>query len=723
MEGNRMMEKVLDRLLKGDASKGLSITKVLENFGREKRFRYFACKKANKHFRDDLESEGKKTKSVIDLSSLQRRNNLLNLLETHKVLECGLALVDMYERLLTEHGAQTGYTIDKKTLLRTAKSLEDDNLLSMHVIRVPQMAGSVMTKTILLHKSVTMKDPIVQDFIDAIQSKAFQINGISGKKVLENVNVERLKTSKRNSKITERLSKEVPVAEVYRGDHDPNLIQFSYTDTEMDEDPVNKENPSPSNWLACAAKYGYVQNVLARARILHAWLFQKLARRDELQESMEYENDGWFSLTMLTNDLEFNYYMRLVGLTVEPQILQDFLKDGGYEKITTGTLPLKVREVVFSHGYLRYRREIRNILQELERHKIVTHGDNQIKGDQLWTKYRLNSEVPIPMSEASIQTCHINSLEALRHFWLKLNSIESKIVLSQKIRTSRVKNNKKTNNQRLNQSTAGNDLPDSGAKILNLKDQPKFIPVSEIMKTERKSKSPRPSVKSRLSMKKGTDIKQEDVHSMKAVIKNDHIKPRQRIQWTNEMVLRLLVFYTILSHESKPKTIFIWKSIHAKFENFGENRCKKQIESAKKDPFLTSQLEWLRVKWEKLYVDNFKNEHTNFDLDRFSELLLSKIDVKSWSKKGNADDMQLDSESNLARSTLAEREVEKWMADKSTSTAKLTYLLKFPFTCHFYNQEIDDFSTEDLSEIGLKKEVAKATIKVIFYIINTSRFF
>ena len=31
MEGNKFLDKILEKLLKGDASKGLSITKVFEN--------------------------------------------------------------------------------------------------------------------------------------------------------------------------------------------------------------------------------------------------------------------------------------------------------------------------------------------------------------------------------------------------------------------------------------------------------------------------------------------------------------------------------------------------------------------------------------------------------------------------------------------------------------------------------------------------------------------
>jgi hypothetical protein len=558
------------------------------------------------------------------------------------------------------------------------------------------MAGSVLTKSLLLHKSVTMKDRIVHDAIDAIQSRAFQINGTSEKRILENAHVERLEIKKPRS----NQLKEIPVMGVYRGEHDPNLIQF--TDTAMDDDVVNIENSSSNSWISCLGKYGYVPNVLPRARILHAWLFQKLTVRNE--NSVEYVNDGWFSLTMLTNDLEFNYYMRLVGLTTEPQAVQDFLKLEGHEKITTGTLPQKVREALFSKGYVRYRREIRNILAELEKHRIITPGDNQIQGDQLWTRYRLNSQVPLQVSETSYQTCSIESLESLRNFWLKLNSIQSKIILSLKIRSLRGKKNKRP--------TAENDILAASSPSADHIS----IPVSEIMKAGRSPIVKRPSVKSRLSMKKEPDIKQEDVHTMKTFIQNDHIKPRQRVQWTDNMVLKLIVFYTILSHESRPKTIFIWKSINSRFENFGENRCKKQIENAKKDPFLSSQLEWLKVKWEKLFAENFNN--TDFDLDRFSELLLSKIDVKSWSKKGSIDDIQLDSESNLAKRSLSEREVEKWIAEKNTTTAKLSYLLKFPFTCHLYNPEIDDFSTENLSETGLKKEVAKATIKVRFPILN-----
>lgn len=714
MEGVKMMDKIMERLLKGDVSKGLSITKVFENMGREKRYRYFACKKAVDHFRDDPENSeydlddnnsGKKRslkKSAIHLSSLQRRNNLLELLEIHKVLECGYALIDVYESLMEERGTQTAYRIDRKTLERTAKSLQDDKLLSMHVIRVPQMAGSVLSKTILLHKSLTMKDPIVLALIDSIQSKAFQINAYE-KRIIENVDIERLKPRKKKSRYIENPVKESPViqeAPVYRGNHDPNLIEFPFPAQEMDEEA---ENQNSTSWIACLLKHGYVQNVLPRARILHAWLFQKLSN-GAAKEPVEFENDGWFSLAMLMNDLEISMYMKLVGLTTEPQVLQDFLNEGRSASFTTGNLPQQVRDVIFSKGYMRYRREIRNVLNELEKYKVITPGDNQIQGDNLWTKYRLNTDVAIPASDGTFGTYKIQNLETLGTFWVKVNYIENKIKMSKRTRKLQAKRSKADEME-------SHEVVEDKEKLEAVT---KGLSVSEIMKLEKQEKAPRSSFRSRLSMKKEPAKKSENVLTMKAISQNDHIKPRQRVQWTSDMLLRLMVYYTILSHDSRPKNILIWKSITAKFPKYGENRCKKQIESAKKDSFLSSQLQWLKVKWEKTINENFNGGQINFDLDQLSDLLVSKIDVESWSRKGYVHEMSLEPESNQNKSNLDERDVEKWISDKQTTKSKLSYLLKFPFTCHLYNpKEVDDYSNENMSESDLRKEVAKATIKVL----------
>ena len=627
-----MMDKILERLLKGDGSKGLSITKVFENIGREKRYRYFACKKAVDHFKDEaISRDAEKTskdkrgsKSAIHLSSLQRRNNLLELLDTHKVLECGHALMDSYENLMEERGTQTGYRIDRKTLDRTAKSLQDDQLLSMHVIRIPQMAGSVLSKTILLHKSLTIKSPIVQDFIESIQMRLSQ-SSTSQKRILENVELERLDSRKKKKRVTQKPAAAegtlIDDAPVYRGDHDPNLIEFPFPAQESEEET---ENQNSNNWIACLLKHGYVQSVIPRSRILHAWLFQKLTKQSD-KENFAYENDGWFSLSIILNDLDFGLYMKLVGLINEPPSLTEFLAQGNYSNYTTGNLPPPVREAIFSRGYVRYRREIRNIMNELERLKVISPGDNQKQGDtNLWTKYKLNSEIAIPSAGTSF---HITDLETLGHFWVKINYSQSKIEMAARQRKSRTKKTKKDDIS----PTAS--APGEAVSLVKEKDYTnpqRSLSVAEIMKLESKEPALLPSVKSRLSSKKEPAKKRENILTMKAINQNDHIKPRQRVQWSSEELLKLFVYYTILSHESRPKKILIWKTIMSKFPHYGESRCKKQVEGAKKDTFLKTQLEWLKKKWEQTIKENFQSGQVNFDLDQFAELLISKIDFEAW---------------------------------------------------------------------------------------------
>ncbi len=66
--------------------------------------------------------------------------------------------------------------------------------------------------------------------------------------------------------------------------------------------------------------------------------------------------------------------------------------------------------------------------------------------------------------------------------------------------------------------------------------------------------------------------------------------------------------------------------------------------------------------------------------------------------------------------TLDERNIEKFIIEKLTNKARLSYLLKFPFTCHLYSPEIDEHWVDEKSEYELKKKIAKATIKVWAFI-------
>ena len=195
-----------------------------------------------------VEPVKKKTKSVTESNpnnkrmsqTAERRQELLiEILEKIKVIEVGKVLETAFNEVLIEKGEETKTRIDKKTFMRSLKTMEDSGIVKFHIVAVPQMNGAFASKTIVFHTSVDLESNQVQQYISKMANKNCTLTGKS-KKVLikiKDVQIERLDSS---------ANKIEPESEIITTDNFNAPIDntyFSYGQSHVGFDNSFLENP------------------------------------------------------------------------------------------------------------------------------------------------------------------------------------------------------------------------------------------------------------------------------------------------------------------------------------------------------------------------------------------------------------------------------------------------------------------------------------------------
>ncbi|KAJ3296016.1 hypothetical protein HK104_002047 [Borealophlyctis nickersoniae] len=136
-------------------------------------------------------------------TAFKRQQYIAMLLEEKKILEVGYLLIKTYQELvatLQPDSPEVTHTIDKKTLLRTAKAMEAAGKLRVYTVQVPQLNGGYASRVLLLHKSLKPSDPEVQEYIEMMTDRHVLAAGTLLPKqieVLRDVELERPSDKKR----------------------------------------------------------------------------------------------------------------------------------------------------------------------------------------------------------------------------------------------------------------------------------------------------------------------------------------------------------------------------------------------------------------------------------------------------------------------------------------------------------------------------------------------
>ena len=482
--GTKILGRAMDRIMKADSSsKSLGITRVHESVGRERRYRYFASKKALAQMSDSLKQRiesvasesltvpltletsslppvqsavfptpapssaavsienspaksakpAKKKSAPVSVTSLQRRNHILQLLDEEKILEIGMGLVKTYESLLEKEGTKTAFKVDKKTIVRTCNNLASDGLASVHVVQVPLLNGSYATRSFLLHKSLAADDNYVKEFIQNVSERSllYYPNTQKMKRLYEGgIEVDRVSAKKTKPvPVTYSDQPAVCVDPSELTAPSPVVLAHSISSAAPPESHMFLDIPK----VTVAARYGYVRTRIARARLFHEWLFSIMKSGND---DTPYKNGGVFLTSMVFLDMPLELYLKIVGIRRLTADMKAFLdnpeniikpistlpSDVKYFALRRNTnLKQKIHEMIDILLYL-------HVLLPIEAPEMAEQANRSEKYSlRLTTSYRLASRVPFYDLIAEVQTLirffDITNANTLDEFWLSIQSV------------------------------------------------------------------------------------------------------------------------------------------------------------------------------------------------------------------------------------------------------------------------------------------------------------
>ena len=360
---------------------------------------------------------------------------MLELLEEHKVLEISLNLVHLYQDFLKSQGVDTTYQIDKKTLERTARSLEADGLASVHVVQIPLFSGSFASRTLVLHQSIGPKHKVVRDYIDQVHDRSLFTSSFAKKqlKVLpeRQLEVERVDLKRKRS-LPESSSLDslsgIDSVSIYRGDESRENVDILENEEEQQE--VELEG-----WHTISQQYGFLFPKMLRTRVFHEWLFSKMQSDPRFvteENPCPFRNDGIFHSTMLLTEMPLELYLKVIGVTSLNAELKEFLDTADYSDFNVSNLPKSIRDTLFARRKWRFRRDVKMMVDILEFLGLV-HPETSYMEEkpstvislQLRKRYRLTwRRIPFYDYHSDIRTLirhyDLTSESILSDYWLQL---------------------------------------------------------------------------------------------------------------------------------------------------------------------------------------------------------------------------------------------------------------------------------------------------------------
>ncbi|KAJ3095969.1 hypothetical protein HDU97_006338, partial [Phlyctochytrium planicorne] len=307
-----------------------------------------------------------------------RKTNILKLLEIHKIIEVGNPFLRKYESFqLSESGYQTPHMMDKKTMMRTAKSMEADGLLKMLTVTAPSLSNSTFTKTFMMHKSLDANHDDVKAFIASIQDRAY-LPPTKPRGRMPTTN--RLITVERLSDLQKEIAEESsPSVQMASDTHDSTFLD---ADESASSSPIPERaiasaprtpvpapsvlsvlakrvklthrDVNPTTPIYASRRFGYVTAGMYRQKIFHHWLYEICTegRGAEYAETVpsryagRHNDDYVFGVWNLYNDMTLDIYLKVVGNNKLTEDFLEFVKSEENLQITLANLPRGVKKVI-----------------------------------------------------------------------------------------------------------------------------------------------------------------------------------------------------------------------------------------------------------------------------------------------------------------------------------------------------------------------------------------
>ncbi|TPX77964.1 hypothetical protein CcCBS67573_g00743 [Chytriomyces confervae] len=379
-------------------------------------------------------SEVKSSRSTmhkgLSSNAVKREKILLQLLDSQKIIEInnstGKAIADIIEA--EGESSASRYSIDRKTLARTAASMAQRGLAKFLTMQVPKLNGRAIQRQILLHISLSETGPEVEQF--KVQTGESTLS-LRQTYMPPSQPIQTVETLERPLDLHRRFLGGV---ENITPSVNNRRLLFSGND-EADLDAIASADPYRF-WLGAAQKYGYTLAKVIRLRSFHEWLFtQFYANFADIQSDEQPREKGTFSAVDVYNYMTLDIFLKNVGVTAHHPELDAYLGEGGDPECCLKDLPEKLRFAILSKTY-KLKLAVIGFLDYLKMLDIVSpigeENSDIAGGYSAFNMYRLNQTVSIHDHRRTgsplVKNMKIESRENVRQYWMQMEYLYRKLL-------------------------------------------------------------------------------------------------------------------------------------------------------------------------------------------------------------------------------------------------------------------------------------------------------
>ncbi|KAJ3070960.1 hypothetical protein HDU99_002540, partial [Rhizoclosmatium hyalinum] len=267
------------------------------------------------------------------------------MLETKPILDVNTTLAEAIDVVLKaeQTGSTPTFSLDKKTLVRTGKSMESRGLLRSVTVQIPKINGRSITKQLFVHTSLSTTGPEVSQFIDELSELSVNV-AVTAKPGKERP-IQRLDAPLERLPDIQMKFGGFEMADFQK----QNAADMDANDgpTESQLEDIAKSNPFHF-WMNSAKKYGYIMAKVLRVKLIHEWLYHYFVT---LHSSERSRPKGVFTTLDVYNFMALDLYLKIVGVTTNAPELDTYLDSGGDRNCSLINLPESVKMSVLAKPY------------------------------------------------------------------------------------------------------------------------------------------------------------------------------------------------------------------------------------------------------------------------------------------------------------------------------------------------------------------------------------
>ncbi|KAL1925496.1 uncharacterized protein VTP21DRAFT_379 [Calcarisporiella thermophila] len=334
---------------------------------------------------------------MTGVTSEQRRQALLSLLETHRILELNTRSISTYDEEFARLYGGTPFKTDRKTLTRLADAMEEKGMLQKFIVSFPILNGTHKAATFLMHSEASQSDEDIKQYVAQVRTRYLynMLGGSTTKQIkIREVDME----VERIGDIRKRLAPDT---------EDPEATPMPQrTESEIAEHVEE-------HWITIAQGYGFIEPRMLRAKWIHLWLLQLVDPESKLDSRVDTETRT-IPASALMESMPLELYLKAIGQRSRNTLLDNYIKASQPIHIKLSELPEPLRGSLLRGEQRKMRVRLRRSLNILMALDLVR--PHKLKHEDPFTEqFQQDLEERAAHSESSLFPAYLVTCSARMH--------------------------------------------------------------------------------------------------------------------------------------------------------------------------------------------------------------------------------------------------------------------------------------------------------------------